>query len=161
MIQRREALALLGGAGAARLGAAPSARDQLIGVWQLVRQFNAGKDGSEIPVAPRQRGHISWDRSGRVWVLLYNEGRKAPADPRTPTLEEYREMYSGVVTYFGHYEVDEAKQTVTHHIEASASPALIGTDLVRRYEFSGNRVTLIFPGEAQRHVVFERLPDAG
>ena len=159
-MQRRDALALLGFAGAAQLGAAPSARDQFIGVWQLVRQFNVAKDGSEIPVALTQRGRISWDRAGRVWVLLYNEGRRAPADPRTPTLEEYREMNSGLMTYFGSYQVDEAKQTVTHHLEAAASPALIGTNLVRRYEFSGNRLTLIFPGEAQRHIVFERLPEA-
>ena len=50
-MQRRDALALLGLAGAAQLGAAPSARDRLIGVWQLVKQFNVAKDGSEIPVA--------------------------------------------------------------------------------------------------------------
>ena len=158
-MQRRDALALLGLAGAAQLGAQPSARDQLIGVWQLVKQFNVAKDGSEIPVALRQRGRISWDRAGRVWVLLYNEGRSAPANPATPTLEEYREIYSGLITYFGNYQVDEAAQTVTHHLQGSSSPALIGTDLVRRYEFSGNRVALIFSGEAQRHVVFERLPD--
>jgi len=158
-MQRRHALAVLGWAGAAQLCAAPSAREQFIGVWQLVRQFNVGKDGGEISVALRQRGRISWDRAGRVWVLLYNEGRRAPADPRMPTLEEYREMYSGLMTYFGNYEIDEAKQTVTHHLLAAASPALIGTDLVRRYEFSGNRLTLIFPGEAQRHIVFERLSD--
>jgi len=158
-MQRREALAFFSLVGAAQLGATPSARDRFIGVWQLVREFNIAQDGSEIPVALRQRGHISWDRSGRVWVLLYNEGRRAPADPRMPTLEEYREMNSGLMTYFGSYEIDEARQTVTHHLQAAASPALIGTDLVRRYEFSGNRVTLIFSGAAQRHVVFERLPD--
>jgi hypothetical protein len=157
-VQRRDVLALLGLAGAAQLGAAPSARDQFIGVWQVVRQFNVAKDGSEVPVALRQRGHISWDRAGRVWVLLYNEGRPAPANPRMPTLEEYREMFSGLMTYFGSYEIDEAKQTVTHHLQAAASPALIGIDLVRRYEFSGNRVTLTFPGAAQRHIIFERLP---
>jgi hypothetical protein len=159
-MQRREALAFLGLAGATQLGAAPAAREQFVGLWQLVRQFNLAKDGSEVPVAAQQRGRISWDRAGRVWVLLYNEGRRAPADPRMPTLEEYREMNSGLMTYFGSYEIDEAKQTVTHHLQAAASPALIGTDLVRRYEFSGNRLTLIFPGEAQRHIVFERLPDA-
>lgn len=159
-MQRREALAVLSLAGVARLTAAAPARDQFIGVWQLVQQFNLDKDGKEIPVAERQRGHISWDRAGRVWVLLYNQGRSAPADPRMPTLEEYREMNSGLMTYFGHYEIDEAKQTVTHHLEAAASPGLIGADLVRHYEFSGNRVTLIFPGEARRHIVFERLSDA-
>ena len=159
-MQRRDALAFIGLAAAAKVSAAPSARDQLIGVWRLVKQFNVSKNGDEIPVAPKQRGRISWDRAGRVWVLLYNEGRTAPANPAMPTLEEYREMNSGLMTYFGSYEIDESKQTVTHHLQAAASPALIGTDLVRRYEFSGNRVALIFPGEAQRHVVFERLTDA-
>ena len=157
---RRDALALLGLAWAAELGAALSARDRFIGVWRLVKEYNIGENGSEIPAALRQRGHIAWDRSGRVWVLLYDEGRTAPKNPMLPTLEEYREMNAGLMTYFGTYEVDEAKQTVTHHLEAAANPGLIGTDLVRRYEFSGDRVTLIFAGKSQRHVVFERLPDA-
>jgi hypothetical protein len=156
---RREALALTGLAVALRLGAAPSARDQLVGLWQLVGQFNIGKNGEHITVSDKQRGRISWDRSGHVWVLLYNDGRTAPASPLMPTLAEYREINSGLMTYYGTYEIDEAKQTVTHHLQAAANPSLIGTDLVRRYEFTGNRVALIFPGEAQRHVVFERIGD--
>jgi Lipocalin-like domain len=158
-MDRREALALTGLAAAMRLGAAPSARDQLFGLWQLVGQFNVAKDGRQIPVAERQRGRISWDRSGHVWVLLYNDGRKSAANPLMPTLEEYREMNSGLMTYYGTYDIDETKQTVTHHLQAAANPSLIGTDLVRHYEFTGNRVALIFPGQAQRHVVFERLSD--
>jgi hypothetical protein len=158
-MHRRQALALTGFIAATRLGAAPSAREQLVGLWQLVGQFNISKEGQQIPVAERQRGRISWDRSGHVWVLLYNDGRKAPASPLMPTLDEYREMNSGLMTYYGTYDIDEAKQTVTHHLQAAANPSLIGTDLVRRYEFTGNRVALIFPGEAQRHVVFERIGD--
>lgn len=158
-MQRRQALALTGFAAAVRLGAAPSVRDQLVGLWELVGQYNIAKDGKQVTVAERQRGRISWDRAGHVWVLLYNDGRKAPAIPLMPTLEEYREMNSGLMTYYGTYDIDEVKQTVTHHLQAAANPSLIGTDLVRRYEFTGNRVALIFPGEAQRHVVFERIGD--
>ena len=158
-MDRRQALAFTGLAAAMRLAAAPSARDQLIGLWQLVGQFNVGKDSQQITVAERQRGRISWDRKGHVWVLLYNDGRKGPANTFMPTLEEYREMNSGLMTYYGTYDIDEAKQTVTHHLQAAANPSLIGTDLVRRYEFTGNRVALIFPGETQRHVVFERISD--
>ena len=120
-MQRRGSLARLALAGAEQLGAAPSARDQLTGVWQLVKQFNVARDGSEIPVAVRQRGRIWWDRAGRVWVLLDNEGRGAPANSAVPTVEEYREMNSSLMTYFGTYEVDETKQTVTHHLQAAAS----------------------------------------
>lgn len=158
-MQRRQALALTGFAAVARLSAAPSVRDQLVGLWQLVGQYNIAKDGQQVTVAERQRGRISWDRAGHVWVLLYNDGRKGAATPLMPTLEEYREMNSGLMTYYGTYDIDEAKQTVTHHLQAAANPSLIGTDLVRRYEFTGNRVALIFPGEAQRHVVFERIGD--
>src|SRR5580765_1108920 len=113
-MDRRQALAFTGLAAAMRLRAAPSARDQLIGLWQLVGQFNVAKDGQKISVAERQRGRISWDRSGHVWVLLYNDGRKAAVNPLMPTLEEYREMNSGLMTYYGTYEIDETKRTVTH-----------------------------------------------
>ena len=158
-MRRREALALTSLAAALRLHAQPSGRDRLIGLWQLIGQYNIGKDGQKITVAERQRGRISWDRAGHVWVLLYNDGRKGPANNLMPTLEEYREMNSGLMTYYGAYDVDEAKQTVTHHLQAAANPSLIGTDLVRRFEFTGNQVALIFPGELQRHVVFERIGD--
>jgi hypothetical protein len=158
-MKRREVLALTGLAATLPLEAAPSVRDQLIGLWELVGQYNVGKDGKRITVAERQRGRISWDHAGHVWVLLYNNGRKGAASPQMPTLEEYREMNSGLMTYYGTYAIDEAKQTVTHHLQAAANPSLIGTDLVRRYEFEGNRVALIFPGELQRHVVFERIGD--
>ena len=77
--------------------------------WQLVKQFNIAKDGSEIPVAVTQRGRISWDRAGHVWVLLYNQGRSAPANPAMPTVEEYREMNAGLMTYFGTDEVRRRK----------------------------------------------------
>ena len=86
-------------------------------------------------------------------------GAKGPRIRLMPTLEEYREMNSGLMTYYGTYDIDEAKQTVTHHLQAAANPSLMGTDLVRRYEFTGNRIALIFPGEAQRHVEFERVSD--
>lgn len=84
-MDRRKALAMTSLVATMRLGAAPSARDQLIGLWRLVGQFNVGKDGKPITVAERQRGRISWDRAGHVWVLLYTDGRKAPASPIMPT----------------------------------------------------------------------------
>jgi hypothetical protein len=158
-MRRREVLALTGFLAASRLKAQPSGRERLIGLWQLIGQYNIGKDGQKITVAEQQRGRISWDRAGHVWVLLYNDGRKGPANNLMPTLDEYREMNSGLMTYYGAYDVDEAKQTVTHHLQAAANPSLIGTDLVRRFEFTGNQVALIFPGELQRHVVFERIGD--
>jgi hypothetical protein len=53
-----------------------------------------------------------------------------------PTEAERAVAYSGFVSYFGHYDLDAEKRTVTHHVEGAASPNMVGNALVRHFEFS-------------------------
>ena len=49
---------------------------------------------------------------------------------------------NGYDAYFGTFTVDEAKHTVTHHVEGSVARQLVGKDLVRSYSFDGDRLIL-------------------
>ena len=56
--------------------------------------------------------------------------------------DELRNMVTGIVCYFGTFEVDEAKNTVIHHVEASLVPSWVGTDLRRHFRVDGSTLVL-------------------
>jgi hypothetical protein len=72
---------------------------------------------------------------------------------------EPRDTTNGYVAYFGTFVVDESAHTVIHHVEASLTPAWVGTDLKRTYRFSGNRLTLTAITGSVLELVWEREPD--
>ena len=46
----------------------------------------------------------------------------------------------GYEASFGRYEIDERSHTFTFHVEGAMVRSLIGKDLPRAFEFSGNRM---------------------
>jgi Lipocalin-like domain len=48
----------------------------------------------------------------------------------------------GYDSYCGTYEKSERQKTVTHHVRVARVPNDVRTDLVRKYEFSGNQLRL-------------------
>jgi hypothetical protein len=46
------------------------------------------------------------------------------------------------VAYFGHYDIDAAKGIVTHNVEGSLTPSMVGAAMPRWYEFSPDGSTL-------------------
>lgn len=143
----------------ARSQAAMPARERIVGVYRLAKAIRRTADGQETVVNANPVGRISYDKSGRVWVLLAPANRKAPADPRHPTLEEYQEMNRGLMGYYGTYQVDEPNQKLIIHMEAAANPALTGTTIERGYILTDTTLTMIVPGNPSTLNVFERLPD--
>ncbi len=156
-MDRRQALGLLGIAAVGSVEARPDARDRLAGVYKLVTYQRRAQNGDLTDVyGPDPIGRITYDRAGRMSAFLMRPGRKPAKDPQAVTLEEYRDIHRGFVAYMGTFDVDEASMTVVHHVEAALNPAWIGTDLKRRYEFSGNRLTLSIPGPTTTILVWER-----
>jgi hypothetical protein len=160
-MSRRDALSLLGMtvAGGVPSGAAPP-RDRFVGVYKLVtyrRHAASGEVTDVYGTAPL--GRISYDAAGRMWAFLSRPDRKPAKNPSTPTLEEYRHLNTSLVAYYGSFDVDEAAHHVIHHVEAATNPAWVGTDLVRKYEFSGRTLTLSVEGATRSVLVWERLPD--
>jgi hypothetical protein len=57
------------------------------------------------------------------------------------TPQEAKTALTDYIAYFGTYTIDQQAGTVTHHRQDSIQPGDTG-DLVRRYEFTGDRLVL-------------------
>jgi hypothetical protein len=136
-----------------------TARERIVGVYRLAKVVRRTADGQETVTNANPTGRISYDKAGRVWVLLAPAGRKAAQDARNVTLEEYKGMNAGLMAYFGTCEVDEANQKLVIHIEAAANPALSGTTMERNFKLTETTLTMTVPGATAIDNVFERLPD--
>ena len=47
--------------------------------------------------------------------------------------------------YWGHYQVNPATGTVTHHIDGASVPDWVDTSQDRQFKLEGNRLTLTTP----------------
>ena len=128
------------------VSAQPRVHSRLIGVWKLRSCRRTFKDGrTEHPFGEKPVGRISYDKAGRMSALLMRPVRRSTLPPGmelSTATEELRDAVTGFVAYFGTFDIAEATQTVTHHVEASMAPSWVGTDLKRRFRFDAGRLIL-------------------
>jgi hypothetical protein len=123
-------------------------REQLVGTWRLISRETRRSDGSvshaygEHPI-----GQLMYDAAGNMSVAFMRPGRSkfVHADKFQGTAAEIKAAFDGFQGYFGIYEIDEDKKTVTHQVEGSLLPNWEGTSQTRFVEISGNRLTLSTP----------------
>jgi hypothetical protein len=118
----------------AQATSARSSRDRLIGAWHLVR-IAPDADGKSAP-GPQPKGMLVYTRDGHMSVqLMY------PATQAALSNEYARDGYEAS---FGTYEVNESAHTVTLHVQGSVTrDQLVGKDLPRKFEFTGDGHLLI------------------
>jgi hypothetical protein len=131
---------------------------RLTGHWRMLSYVNISEKGDERP-GQYDAGRITYDEHGNMAAQLMRSDRTRLSSP--PTDGERAAAYSGFLGYYGRYVIDEAKGSVTHHVEGSSNPNWIKTAQVRYYSFSedGNRLTLsIRNGDrVTGRLVWERL----
>lgn len=102
----------------------------LLGDWRLVDCTALYSDGTKIkPIGSNPIGEIRYTADGRMSAHLMSGGQD---DPGTMP-------YAG---YFGPFKVDAARSMVTHHVIGASDRAMVGSDQLRRFTFTGNRLTL-------------------
>ena len=122
--------------GIAQSGAGESARDRLIGSWRLAWVEEQQADGTMKRYTDR-RGTIVYTRDGHMSVqIMLPELQSATGN--NPVKYD-RGSYEA---YYGPYQVDEAVNTVTHHVEGALLRSLVGKDLTRVYRFEGKQLIL-------------------
>lgn len=128
-----------------------SDRDQLIGAWRLVELDQPGSDGKLSRID--SSGMFVFTRDGRLSVQVMDRMPKQQATPAVP--EQYSQ--GGYEASYGSYTVDGRAHTFTFHVEGALVRSLVGKDLLRAFEFSGNRMIVksARPDEHWR-VVWER-----
>ena len=138
-------------------------KSDLVGVWQLESlELRSPKGEKTFPMGRDARGYLSYTEEGFMSVAIMEQGRRLyeSNDSRGGTTEEKVEAASGYLSYCGSYEV-KGKQVI-HHVEISLFPNWISVDLVRIFEFDGDRLTLSTPpffveGKKQTsHLVWRR-----
>ena len=146
-MNRRELVGFIGLSAGTFALAQPGVRGSLIGLWTLQSCVRTFADGhKEYPFGEKPVGRIQYDQEGRVFALLMRPGRRSTVAPGleldAASVDEIREAVKGFVAYLGSYEVDDASQTVTHHVEASLVPSWVGTSLKRHFRWDGARLVL-------------------
>jgi hypothetical protein len=124
---------------------------RLIGAW---RYAGTRVNGEKFDRGPNPKGMIYYGPHGEMSVQVAPDVKRHRAGA-VMTPEEAKIAVTDYIAYFGTYTVDEAASTVTHHRQDTIQPGDMG-DLVRRYEFNGDR--LILRGlSAPLEVTWERI----
>ena len=131
----------------------PSDRERLIGSWRHIGTRIDGKaDGAR---GGNPKGIIMYDGHGHMACHVAPDRIVAKAG-KEPTAEEAKAALADHVAYFGTYSVDDKARTVTHHKQGSVQPGDTG-DVVRSYEFAGDRLILRPAGTTGYEIVWERI----
>jgi len=122
-----------------------SVRQRLLGTWRLVSWEARDAAGAmTYPLGEDAAGQIVYDATGRMSAqfMRRNQPRFAHEDWQQAATDEKAAAWSGYFGYFGTYTLDEQAGVVTHHVEGSWFPNLVGTDQRRSYRFEGDRLAL-------------------
>ena len=108
-------------------------KNKFVGAWRLVSLEAPGPDGT-IHKAD-STGLFVFTRDGHTSVQVMDHN---PSPQTTTGSEQY--SHGGYEATFGTYVVDETAHTFTFHVEGALVRSLIGKDLPRSFEFSGNQL---------------------
>lgn len=125
-------------------------KSRFVGAWRLVSLEAPGPDGKIQKANSTGMFVFTSDGHASVQVMERNPPPRAAAGP-----EQYSQ--GGYEATFGTYEVDETAHTFTFHVEGSLVRNLIGKDLARSFEFSGNQLIVKSANPSERwRVTWER-----
>ena len=125
---------------------------RIAGAWRYIGTTIDGKPRPGRGTDPK--GIIFYTAGGHMAAQIAPDRRLKTAGSE-PTPDEAKAALAGYIAYFGTYTLDEHTRTVTHHRHGSVQPDGM-PDLVRRYEFAGDRLILRPPNSTQE-ITWERI----
>jgi Lipocalin-like domain len=128
-----------------------SARERLLGAWRYV---GTRIDGGNWDRGANPKGMIYYGPHGEMSVQIAPDVKRTRAGAVMTPQEAYVAI-KDYIAYFGTYTVDEKAGIVTHHRADNLQPGDSG-DLVRRYEFAGDRL-ILRPPNSTMEVTWERI----
>ncbi|WP_306423393.1 lipocalin-like domain-containing protein [Yersinia entomophaga] len=106
------------------------------------------QDGSvSFPMGEKVSGRIHYKKNGTMAAQLYTTERRdfASLDWLEGSDAEMKSAFESALCYFGRYQINEEKQSITHIVEGGLFPNWVGTQMVRYYEFEKDRLILRTP----------------
>lgn len=113
----------------------------LLGTWRMIswkKEFIATGNAVDA-LGPDPQGFITYTADGRVSVIVVPRDRPAPASLPPSDAEKVR-LFDSLFAYAGTYTLGDDK--VVHHLDTTWNQSWTGTDQVRFYKLSGNRLSI-------------------
>lgn len=139
----------------------------LVGVWKLlVLEFRS--DGQVVyPTGRDAAGMCLYDATGHMslQIMRVDRPRFASGDMLSGAPEDVMAAAKGYIAYGGTYVEDVSNGVVVHHVTHSLFPNWVGTDLVRFFKRTGDRLitgnpTVVVGGHVMDvMLIWERLSD--
>jgi hypothetical protein len=123
-------------------------KEKLIGAWKLASARYSSADGKVNEIyGANPNGLVMYNPNGYMTIQIFRSDRPkfAKNDRLGGTAEEIQTAFNGMMAYFGTFDVDEEKQTVTHHLAGAWLPNWVGSDQTRRFELTQERLILRTP----------------
>jgi hypothetical protein len=117
----------------------------VIGIWKLISFAIQGDDGTlTYPLGKDVTGLAIIDAKGYFSAQLMDMKRPSfkSGDPRDGTPGEVKTAFENYVGYYGTFDLDETKGVIIFHVRGAWLPNWIGSDQIRYYTLSGNRMTI-------------------
>ncbi|HEX7529073.1 MAG TPA: lipocalin-like domain-containing protein [Thermoanaerobaculia bacterium] len=124
----------------------------LAGAWKLL-VFEFRSEGQVVfPFGTNFSGLCLYDATGymSMQIMRGDRPRFAVNDQQAGAPDEVAAAFTGCYSYFGTYVADETHGVVVHHVSQSLFPNSVGTDLVRFYRISGERLIVSAPTQQVR-----------
>lgn len=116
---------------------------QLVGAWKLIsakdKDPKTGKwKNGTFGIPPS--GYFIYTATGRASIQIMTTPPVKLATPDTPTPAEALAIFNGYIAYYGTYTADAAN--IHHQVEGAWDPSQVGTDQIRPYELSGDKLII-------------------
>jgi hypothetical protein len=132
------------------------------GAWKLISWVLRGDDDTlQYPMGKDVIGQIVYTPSGRMSCEMMRQGISLEDFAGLGSKDEaMAKIVRLFFAYYGSYSVDDASQSVMHHVEGGIHPAWVGTPRVRQFRFEdSDNLRLIgindskssFPGTSELH----------
>jgi hypothetical protein len=123
-------------------------REQLVGTWRLISRVVRSEDGTavqDLSLGKTPLGYLIYDSSGHMAAQLMRPDRPMAIDcgATSTAPSENSQSVNGYDAYFGTYSIDPTNHTVTHHLEGALAAADVGKNLVREFQLSDDKLTII------------------
>jgi hypothetical protein len=109
------------------------AMEKLAGAWRLAWMEEPGPDGKLTRITNR-KGMLLYTRDGHMSVQIMF--------PKSESALSNDYVKDGYEASFGSFEVNEEAHTVTHNVQGSITPGLVGKHLTRVYQFSDEQLII-------------------
>ncbi len=136
----------------------------LVGSWRLIAADKILPDGRQVAdFGEAPRGIAIFTASGHYVVEIFQTDhvKSASADHAKSTSKEYKDTVLKISCHFGTYAVDEARGTITFHIDRASFPDWNETTSVRTFTLERDKLAWRVPPRPDGSIpvsVFSRIP---